>query len=109
MDRLFGYDPVISSKSSQRAAFTLDSRRSYLSTVATTSNIFALYSGRTERAFGPANVFGRDVVVFARSGRLERILRLDADVIAIASDPTGRILYGLSHDPEPRIIKFAIP
>ncbi|MBL0938034.1 MAG: hypothetical protein IBJ03_04010 [Gemmatimonadaceae bacterium] len=109
MDRPLGFEPIISDQSTSRAAFTLDSRRAYLSTVSTDSHVCALFSGRTEREAGKANSFGRDVLIFASNGRLRRILRLDADVLAIAIDDTARELYALAHDPAPRILRYRMP
>jgi hypothetical protein len=109
MDRPLGFEPIISVQSTSRAAFTLDSRRPYLSTVSTDRHIYALFSGRTEREAGTDNSFGRDVLVFSWNGRLQRILRLDTDVIAIAIDESGRALYTLAHEPAPRILRYGLP
>lgn len=108
MDRPLGFEPIISPQSTSRAAFTLDSRRAYLSTVSTDRHVYALFSGRTEREAGKDNSFGRDVLVFAWNGQLQRILRLDADVIAIAIDESGRELYALAHEPAPRILRYGL-
>ncbi len=109
MERPLGFEPVVSEKSDFRATFTLDSRSAYLSTVASGRQVYALFSGRTEREAGKTTSFGRDVLVFSFDGRISRILRLDSDVISIAVDDAETELFALAHDPTPRILRFRIP
>jgi len=109
MERPLGFEPVVSSKSDFRAAFTLDSRHAYLSTASSGRHVYSLFSGRTEREAGKAMSFGRDVLVFSFDGKIRRILRLDADVIAMAVDESEAEIFALAHDPHPRILRFKIP
>lgn len=109
MDRPLGFEPLVSDESGSRATFTFDARHAYLSTTSTERNVYALFSGRSEREAGMTMSFGRDVHVFSMDGRLRRILRLDADVMAIAIDDAARELYALAHEPEPRVLRYRIP
>jgi hypothetical protein len=94
-----------------QTGFTLDSRRGYLSSTLSGRHVYSLFSGRTEREAGKAMSFGCNVLVFTFDGKIRRILRLDADVIAMADDDSETEIFALAlaHDPHPRILHFKIP
>lgn len=85
-----------------------NTRFGYISLTASTTRIYALFSGRTRGQFpGRAN-YARELHVFNWSGRLIEVARLDRDVFSIASTADGSILYGISHEPDSEILKFSL-
>lgn len=86
-----------------------DLRFGYTSVAASDARVYALFSGRTRRAYpGEAN-YGEYVHVFDWNGRFLRSLRLDAPVFAIAVDPADSALYAVAHDPGPMVISYPLP
>jgi len=85
-----------------------DFRFGFIDLATTQEYIFALYSGRTREAYpGRAN-FGETVHVFDWSGQLIHTYELDADVISIVVDESGRTLYASQHRPHPAILRYAL-
>lgn len=107
--RLFRFDPVFQvQKRNGKAVFATGEnlRFGYIDLATTDRRIYALFSGRTRAGFpGQAN-FGRYIHVFDWSGRLVRVLKLDTPAIAVATDPAGRTLYTIRHEPTPAIMAY---
>lgn len=107
--RPFGFDPAFRvGKHDGKPVFTSGEnlRFGYIDLATTERHIFALFSGRTRAGFpGRAN-YGRYVHVFDWSGRLIRVLKLDAPAIAVAVDPAGGTLYTIRHQPTPAVVAY---
>lgn len=74
---------------------TEDTRYAYVDLSIGSSHVFALYSGRSEKADGPAAVHGNQVVVFSQHGTFERSVPLGTDIDAIQVDEPRGLLYGI--------------
>ena len=110
--RPVGFEPtfvVAGTGSERRAVFTGESREAYEDLDATSTSVFALFSGRRPREFKNDAMFARHVLVFSWVGVLRGVLELDAAAIAIAVDPEASTLYALVHDPEPRVVRYRLP
>lgn len=110
--RPFGFEPtyvVVGKGDYRHAAFTGHSREGYRGVDATSTSVFALFSGRRPREFKNDAMFGRHVHVYSWAGVLRSVLELDAAAIDIAVDPQARMLYTLVHDPEPRVVRYRLP
>ena len=110
--RPFGFEPtyvVVGKGDYRHAAFTGDSREGYRGVDATSTLVFALFSGRRPRDFKNDAMFGRHVHVYSWAGVLRGVLELDAAAIDMAVDPQARMLYTLVHDPEPRVVRYRLP
>jgi hypothetical protein len=108
----FSFEPVFTVARGRRGpAMASDEsmRFGYIGGAASRAAIYALFSGRTREGFHGDAVFGRYVHVYDWNGELQKVLRLDADVIAVAVDPADRVLYALRHDPTPAVLAYAIP
>ena len=108
-DRHYGFEPAFDAERSDRSVRMVsggEARFGYLDIATTDSHVYALFSGRT-RAEGRAN-YGNTVHVFDWDGNLEGVLRLDADVIALAVEPEGSVLYGVRHDPLPAVLEYRL-
>ncbi|HKJ93094.1 MAG TPA: BF3164 family lipoprotein [Longimicrobiales bacterium] len=107
--RPFHFDPVfkVEEKEGRPVIATGDNLRfGYISLATTDRRIYALFSGRTRAGFpGEAN-YGRYIHVFDWSGRLLRVLKLDAAAFAVATDPGGHTLYTIRHEPTPAIMTY---
>ncbi len=107
----FEFDPVFSTQEREGEPVMgsgKDLRFGYVDVATTERRIFGLFSGRTRGEFpGRAN-FARDVHVFDWHGRLEGVIRLDVDVIAIAVDPNETRLFAARHDPAPAILRYEL-
>ena len=104
------FDPIYTVKNRGGApsmATGDDLRFGFIDLATTQKYIFALYSGRTREDYpGRAN-FGETVHVFDWSGQLIHTYQLDADVISIVVDESGRTLYA-SQRPHPAILSYAL-
>jgi hypothetical protein len=85
-----------------------DMRFGYVDVAATKDRIYGLFSGRVRGEYPKSATYAREIHVFDWGGRLEKVLRLDADVIAIAVDERDATLYAIGHDPLPAILKYAL-
>lgn len=85
-----------------------DLRFGYLDVSASESRIYALFSGRTRSGHPEQATYGREVHVFDWEGRVRSILRLDADVVALAVDPGRDRLLAVSHLPVPSILAYPL-
>jgi hypothetical protein len=84
-------------------------RNGYQGAAASADRLFALFSGRAEAHFpGESGRAAEFVHVFDWEGGLERVYRLDREVRAIALDPTGTMLYAVTHAPEPALLRFPL-
>jgi hypothetical protein len=84
-------------------------RKGYSSVAASDSLVFALFSGRAEAHFpGRHGSHGEFVHVFDWDGRLDRVIRLDREVVGIATDRTGSKLYAITERPESAVLVFSI-
>lgn len=84
-------------------------RHGYQGVTASDSAIFALFSGRAEAHFrGMAGSHSEFVHVFDWNGNLERVFRLDREVLDIALDETGSELYAITERPQPAVLVFSV-
>lgn len=83
-----------------------DTRFGYVSIAATSSRIYALFSGRTRTAFPHRANFGSQVHVFDWNGKFLNSIELGLDALQIAIDPAGTTMYVVSHDPEPSVVVY---
>jgi hypothetical protein len=81
----------------------------YVDVTVTATSIYALFSGRDPATSGQRASFGDRIHVFGWDGTLERTLRLDGDVIAIAVTEDGSAIYALRHEPRPALVRFDLP
>lgn len=86
-----------------------DLRFGYVDLATTEDHIYALFSGRTRYGFpGTAN-YGEYVHVYDWEGRLQTVVKLDSEALAIAVDTADRSLYALRHDPRPAVVRYGLP
>lgn len=85
-----------------------DLRFGYVDIATTGSHIYGLFSGRVRREYPNSANYAREVHVFDWDGRLEAVMNLDADVLAIAVDERDESLYAIVHDPLPAIMKYEL-
>lgn len=108
----FEFDPVFSTEKRDDKVVMgsgKDLRFGYIDVATTERRIFGLFSGRKRGDYpGRAN-FARDVHVFDWNGRLEGVIRLDQDAIAITVDSNERRLFAARHDPAPAILRYELP
>jgi hypothetical protein len=84
-------------------------RNGYQSVAATDSLVFALFSGRAEVHFmGMHGSHAEFVHVFDWDGHLDRVIRLDSEVLRIATDKTGSKLFAITERPEPAVLVFSL-
>ena len=109
----FSFPPRFQVASSERGPVMAtgdDLRFGYIDVAVAGDRIYGLFSGRTRGGWEDGRAaLGRFVHVFAGSGALERVLELDADVIAVAVDPEGGRLFAARHLPTPAILRYALP
>lgn len=86
-----------------------DLRAGYVDLASTGEFIFGLFSGRTRREAGASTFFGDEVHVFNWDGQMVRKFKLDGFAFTMAVDETLRSLYAVRHDPEPSIVRYALP
>lgn len=83
-------------------------RFGYVDVAVTPSRIYGLYSGRT-RAGNPGSAnFGDQVHVFAWTGELLEVIKLDEDLIALAVEADGSTMYGVVHEPAPAVLSWSL-
>lgn len=83
-------------------------RFGYVSITATRDRVYALFSGRTRAEYpGRANV-GQQVHIFGWDGAYLGALPLGTDIIEIAVDSIGTVLYGRAVDPEPAVYAYQL-
>lgn len=85
-----------------------DMRFGYVDVYATDDRIFALFSGRVRRDFPGRASFAEHVHEYDWDGRLLRVLKLDAEVLAIAADPAGKRLYAVRWTPTPAVLEYPL-
>ncbi len=86
-----------------------DLRFGYVDVATTESRVYGLFSGRLRGEYPKAATYAREVHVFDWTGRLETVIHLDSDAIAIAVDERDDTLYTIRHDPLPAIMKYGLP
>lgn len=86
-----------------------DLRFGYVDVATTEARIYGLFSGRLRGDYPKSAWSAREVHVFDWAGRLETIIHLDSDAIAIAVDEQGDSLYAIRHDPLPAIMRYELP
>jgi hypothetical protein len=86
-------------------------RSGYSSVAATDDHIYALFAGRAEAHFrgGWSRSYAEFVHVFTWDGELERVFKLDREVIRIALDRDGSDLLALTDTPTPGVLRFRVP
>jgi hypothetical protein len=85
-----------------------DLRFGYVDVATTHDRVYGLFSGRVRGEYPKSANFAREIHVFDWTGRLESIIHLDADIIAIAVDEWDDNLYAIGHDPLPAILKYEL-
>lgn len=86
-----------------------DLRVGYVGLASTNEHIYALFSGMLGSEGGANTFFGREVHVFDWSGKKVGQMKLDEIAAAIAVTPDGRQMFAIRHDPEPSVVRYAIP
>lgn len=86
----------------------LDLRFGYIDAAPTADYLIALYSGKTRReARGQAN-FGQRIRVFDWEGKLVGEVGLERPVIGIGVDEERDVLYAVTHEPMPAIVRLVL-
>lgn len=85
-----------------------DTRLGYIAGAATDSLIFALFSGRSGTGTKPVHL-ASTIHVFDWRGHYRGGYRFPADLVAMAVDSTGRLLYGVQDRPYPAVLKMVLP
>jgi len=83
-------------------------RFGYIDVAVTSEHIYGLYSGRTRAGNRGSANFGDQIHVFDWSGTLADVIEVQRDLIAIAVDADAGTLYGVSHDPAPMVLSWAM-
>lgn len=86
-----------------------DMRFGYVDVATTAAHVYGLFSGRLRGEHPNSATYAREVHVFDWGGRLETIVRLDADATAIAVDERDKSLYTVVHDPLPAVMRYDLP
>lgn len=86
-----------------------DLRAGYVGLASTAHHIYALFSGRLRSEAGANTFFGREIHVFDWSGKKVARLGLDELAVAIAVTPDGKQMFAVRHDPEPSVVRHALP
>lgn len=82
-----------------------EERDAYFSPIATSKEIYVLYSGRFYRP-GEKNYLLDRLFVFDWDGNLLRQYKLDIPIFRFVIDENKQILYGITDSPEFRIVRF---
>lgn len=85
-----------------------DTRLGYIAGAATDSLIYALFSGRSGTGTKPVHL-ASTIHVFDWRGHYRGGYRFPADLVAVAIEPTGRLLYGVQDRPYPAVLKMVLP
>jgi hypothetical protein len=86
-----------------------DLRAGYVDLASTDKHVFALFSGKRRDEAGSRTFFGGQVYVFDWAGRIVARLGLDEPALTIALSPDERLLYAIRHEPEPSVVRYALP
>ncbi len=106
-----GFLPTFSvNERSQGVSMALgdDARAGYVALASTDDRIYALFSGAVGMRGGDTFA-GREVHVFDWSGKVLSRLQLPEPAWGIAVDSGGRSMFTLRHDPEPAVVRYALP
>lgn len=82
-----------------------EERDAYFSPVATSNELFVLYSGRIYHPGDKSYLLDR-LIVFDWDAKPLRQYKLDIPIFRFTIDENGRTLYGITDSPEFRIIRF---
>lgn len=110
-DRPFGFEPVFSVANDGRRklmAVSDSTRFGYLDVAAANGYIVGLFSGRLFGASRTKAALGDYLHVFSTDGRLRRVFRVDADLVAIAYDAPSHTIYGLTAGQDPQIRSYVL-
>lgn len=80
----------------------------YVDVATTEKHVYGLFSGRTRKEHGGRSSYGEQVHVFDWDGKLQRVFRLDQDVIDIAVPEDEHTLYAVVPEPEPKVVKYRL-
>ncbi len=86
-----------------------DLRFGYIDLFAAGDRLYGLYSGVTRGERPGRATFGGEVHVFDWDGRLLARYALDGLALALAVDPGEQVVYTIRHDPEPAVLRYALP
>jgi hypothetical protein len=86
-----------------------DLRFGYVDVATTEAHVYGLFSGRVRGEYPKSATYAQEVHVFDWAGRLETVIHLDSDAIAIAVDERDESLYAIRHDPLPAIMRYELP
>ena len=109
--RLFMFDPIYEVGQGADGPIMASGenlRFGYIAIAAASDRIYALYSGRTRGGFPGRATFGQYVHVYDWNAKLVGVLKLNDDVIDVAVDVSGKVLYGLRHDPDPAVVRYSV-
>lgn len=87
--------------------YTDKTRFGYIDLVATNNFIYGLYSGERRNKSKDSHA-GQFINVFDWEGQPVYQYKLDRKLFSIALDAKNDVLYGISHDPVPSIVKFPL-
>lgn len=76
--------------------------------VTTDKFVYALYSGKSFEEYGLQDSEGDNLLVYNWQGELIRTYKLDVDVSCICVDDRDKIMYAITNNPDPLIVKFVI-
>lgn len=82
-------------------------RNGYQAVAATEERIFALFSGRAEAHYrGMSGQHAEHIHVFDWNGELQKVIRLDREVLAIAVAEDLTEIYAVTERPQPAVLVF---
>ena len=82
----------------------------YISASIASDKIYALYSGEEEDPESSEIApYGREIHVYDLKGEMLSKIELDNSFFAISIDEENKFIYGISHDPTPRVFVYSIP
>lgn len=84
-------------------------RYGYVDLDATDAHVYALFSGRSEEAFRRDAGLAEYIHIFDWQGRFIKAYHLDRAVTEIALDPGRSLIYAVTRDPEPALLRFRVP
>ena len=106
-----GFDPVydvVVTSQGPRMRPSANMRYAYLSITAHDAGVLALYSGRTSVEAPGRSWAGAIVESYGWDAQRRAAFALDKDVVAIAAENDGRVLYGVVHGQSPGILRFVL-
>lgn len=91
------------------SAMKIENRKGFLDLAATSERIYLLYSGKTMNNQNPSDlVKSSEIQVFDWDAvPVEKII-LDKEIFNLAISENDKKVYGIIHDPEPRLIYFQL-